>query len=582
MNRRAFDTLTREFFRQFFVRESAVSDERHIQAMIGVLAFLVTPGFLIPLQLSGTFELAYLRFPTLVEPLTRLLATIFIAYAIVVVGVVAAFVWDALSLDQRDAVVIGPQPVPGGIVVGAKLAALSLLLLIVNASISVITAVPFAAIASSHKTVTAFGRHLVAHVVATTFAAVFIFSALVTVRGLLGMIRGGRAVVESLVQFALISALLCFTVLTPTALHVTFAGGRNRRLPPTIQMAPIPAWSPTNWFLSLYEVMRGTADGPMVHGARVAIVATGLAVVAAIAATIFGYRRQLRLALAAPGSLRTARALAPGCVVAALARWLAGGSRDAQGSAEFFAATVLRSRAHQTPIAISAAVGCALVVIRLLRAHVDIASFRHPAGATLAIPLMLMFWVLVGLRAACFVPSELPAGWLFRLAVAERSRSQRRAVRAALLALAAPPAMVLAALVAAPVGWQAIARHAGFVLLVVVALVDLLVLTIDFVPFTQPYRAGHAKLKTWWPIYLLGMLVVGVGMTRIEIACWSSTRDFLTLLACLLACIALLEVVGQLAVAGLSVHSREEIADDERDIAVLDIGRVVHRAHVGG
>lgn len=39
----------------------------------------------------------------------------------------------------------------------------------------------------------------------------------------------------------------------------------------------------------------------------------------------------------------------------------------------------------------------------------------------------------------------------------------------------------------------------------------------------------------------------------------------------------------ELAPAGRpwSVRSREELADDERDIAVLDIGGVVHRAHVG-
>src|SRR5262245_66112560 len=99
--------LFREFFSQFFVSESVTSYHQLRTAAIGVIAFLLTPGFLLPVQLSATFEFIAIRFPETLEPLIRLVATIFITYGIVAMGVIAAFTWDALGFDRRDAMVLG-------------------------------------------------------------------------------------------------------------------------------------------------------------------------------------------------------------------------------------------------------------------------------------------------------------------------------------------------------------------------------------------------------------------------------------------------------------------------------------------
>ena len=111
--RDAFQILFREFFAQLFVSESSISDHQHRVAMIGVLAFLITPGLLMPLQLIRTFELAAIRFPILVDPLTRLMATLFVTFATVAVGVIAAFEWDSLAFDRRDGMILGPLPLSG-------------------------------------------------------------------------------------------------------------------------------------------------------------------------------------------------------------------------------------------------------------------------------------------------------------------------------------------------------------------------------------------------------------------------------------------------------------------------------------
>src|SRR5262249_3412849 len=67
---------------------------------------------------------AAVHFPMQVGPLARLMATVFVTFAVVAVGVVGAFECDALAFERRDAVVLGPLPVPLRTIVAAKLAAL--------------------------------------------------------------------------------------------------------------------------------------------------------------------------------------------------------------------------------------------------------------------------------------------------------------------------------------------------------------------------------------------------------------------------------------------------------------------------
>jgi hypothetical protein len=110
---------------------------------------------------------------------------------------------------------------------------------------------------------------------------------------------------------------------------------------------------------------------------------------------------------------------------------------------------------------------------------------------------------------------------------------------------------------------------------------ELVVLTIDFVPFTNAYRPGHAKLKTRWPLYVLGSWLFGTALVRLERAC-TDAASFVALLACGGVAILAAEVTWRTRADRWSVEPREEFADDGSDIAVLDIGQVVHGAHVRG
>jgi hypothetical protein len=569
-DKRKFPLLCRAFFAQFFVSESATSDHQLRTAIIGVLAFLVTPGFLLPIQLAGPFEFAAIRFPAMLEPLIRLLATLFITYCIVSIGVIAAFTWDALGFDRRDAMVLGPLPVGGATVISAKLAALAALLLSGAALVNVMTAVPFAMIASNHTGASSAGRHFVAHMTATMCAATFVFCVLVTVRVLVGMINKRRELITSLVQFALVSAVLCFVVLAPTGLDVV----QGRRSEARFFMVSIPVWAPTNWFLGLYEVVRGASGPEFWPNAVAAIEVTLGAIAIAILVTIAGYRRQLQLALAPSASAASQSSARLRCAVA---RLIVGRDRVARATADFIVVTVARNRAQQAPIAMTTAIGFAVAVAGLAHAGGMSMLFR-PRTVVLWIPLALAYWATIGIRASFFVPSELPASWTFLASAPSRSRAYWSAVRASILALVLPPALTVALALGPLVGWRVAAWHGLVVTAIVVLLAEWIALTIDFVPFTRAYPPGHAKLKSRWPLYLFGMFAFAVWPVRLEIRMVHDPSSLLQMAVWIGAAIAVLEIVGRRRALNWVVTPPEDAPDGLSSITVLSLASAAPQA----
>jgi len=67
----------------------------------------------------------------------------------------------------------------------------------------------------------------------------------------------------------------------------------------------------------------------------------------------------------------------------------------------------------------NAAVGVAIVLAALTQVR-DFSMLTQPRTVVLWIPLVLAYWSIVGLRAAFFVPADVPAAWIFRVSAPAR------------------------------------------------------------------------------------------------------------------------------------------------------------------
>lgn len=550
----AFAILWRAFLEQFVANESVTSDLQMRRAIIGVFTFLITPGLFLMMKTMPDYELMLMvakarDMPELIETRLAQLAVLFVSYSMVTTGLLTVFIWDTLVFDKRDSMVLGPLPVPGKTIVAAKLAALATFLMGSTVAVNLISGLPFAFVTggpAGHLL-----RHLAAHLSGTIAGAVFVFSALVIVRGLLVLLVSPHfaATVGSFLQFVFLSAVLCFMM-----------------VPTTMGESSVPI----AWFFGLFELIRGSRVEGIDALAQRALIAFPLSVAGAVAVTFGGYWHQMRAALAP-----SARVGASATIRRRVAGLMIGHDPIARGTADFILTTLARSRPQQVPIAIAASLAVAIISVAAATRPGGFAELQTPRTVVLWIPILIGYWIVVGLRASFVVPTELPAAWLFRVHSTLPSVSYWSGVRASMVAFAIGPALLVNALVVLPlVGLRTAAIHSVFTCLAVIVAGQFASLLVDSVPFTRAYPPGHTKLKTRWPLYLLGMFTVAYWPVQAELGALRDPADLLQLITIGVAAIALLEVIGRRVALRWTVQPDAEFSDDPESLTTLNLGQV--------
>ena len=78
--------------------------------MIWVLAFLATPGLFVMMHVAFGWEIVVARSPVLIETLLAQLAALFVTHSMVSTGLLAVLVWEGLTFDRNDAMVLARAP----------------------------------------------------------------------------------------------------------------------------------------------------------------------------------------------------------------------------------------------------------------------------------------------------------------------------------------------------------------------------------------------------------------------------------------------------------------------------------------
>ncbi|HEX5474986.1 MAG TPA: hypothetical protein VFX12_10025 [Vicinamibacterales bacterium] len=556
--------LRRAFVAQLFTSESVASDVHHRAMILATVGFLLPPGLFIVVGVLPQYQIAVLRAsvqhsPAILDDALAQIAFLLVTYSMVTIGFVAAFVWDGLAFDRRDAMVLGPLPLGPGTVIGAKLLALAIVLLGASAALNLFTAVPFALFTTTTLSPTSLVQHFAADMTATISAAAFVFALMVALRGTVALAGDGIALrVGSWIQVLFVSALFSFVLLAPRILGMVSTGALT---------SAYGGWVPTAWFLALFERMMGSARPEYAPLAARALIATGVASALGILVSVAGYRAQIQRALVPSASVPTGSA----AISRAVAHVLTRGRPLARAVADFVLLTFARNRRQRTPIALTLAIALTIVVTALAMKVHDIASLSHPRAAVLWIPLVLTYWLAIGVRGTFFVPSEVPAAWCFGFHAPDTPIAYRSAVRAAALGIVLPPGLAIALLAASPLGWRLALWHGAFVGLLAVLLVSLLASTIQFVPYTIAHPPGHARLRTRWPFYAVGMFAFAYVPAKLELGFIGQIVPLLVLLGCALVVV----LAGEIACRRREPHWRlpdDDAADDLWEATRLDIG----------
>jgi hypothetical protein len=483
-----------------------------------ILTLLAMPGLLVSLLMFEKYGslIRYLRGDGVFDPFTATIPDeyFFIVLSMAVTGAAALWRWDSIFLNRRDHTNLIPLPVPLGIIFFANFSAILVLAVLFTVVVNGASMVLFpVAVVGSHSSFAGFCQFAAGHAVAVVSASAFSFFAVFAIAGCLMAILPASAFrrVSVFVRFALAVVLLgllasVFTI--PSLLLRTSVAKAHG-------IAVLPPAS----FLGLARTVWGGGDDPFVGATtNAALSAFAAAVLAAVSSYALSFRRSfLRIPETADaGVLRRMRlSFSPLALVhKAILR-----EPVQRACYHFIVRTLLRSDAHLQVVSAFAALGLVSAVETLTSIRADKFFFtRHaPTADFLAIPFILGYCMVVGLRLAFEIPSDLHANWIFRLWLRPDDQ-QARPIACRVLVILTLPWLVPACFVPTLMlfGWTSAVLHSAILAVSVVLLSEIVLIRFRKIPFTCSYPAFESNSGVILVAYLFGFFVFTDYVPEIE------------------------------------------------------------------
>jgi hypothetical protein len=476
-------------FFQKMVRGSGEDSGESTEAGLGViLGLLASPAAFAAIMLFDKYGSVFqwLRRVHGLDPYVASLPDkyFFVVLSMVITGVLTVLRWDRLIPDRQDAVNLMPLPVAPRLVLGTNtMALLSVAVLFatdVNAAAVILFPMVVAAGSGFEVFLSFFGAHLVAVLLAGAFAFLAVFAVLGLPQAVLP-----RTVFQPLVRWlrtALMAALL--------ALLLSCAAGpalvKQLRGDPDTWVR----WIPSIWFVGLYQDLQGRADGALAQASQMAWLSLGAALTVAAFSYVVNYRRHYLGAAEV-----TASPIAKVVRAWRLPRVLVRGDLFARACRFFGWRVLLRSETHW--LLLSSAAGLGLVLASQSMVQPDVHSLT-------ALPMLVTYPLLVGMRMAFELPAEARANWLWKMLVNGVEHDPVPAAKGILRR-----AVVLTALIPALVeGWlrtgdfARTALHLAWVAVLCWVLIEILTLNLVKIPFTCTLPGFRNNL----PVHCLGHL----------------------------------------------------------------------------
>ena len=441
---------------------------------------------------------------------------IFLTLAFAISGLATVFKWDSLHPDRKDYMILASLPVSPVSIFAAKFCALGLFVMIFATAVNIAGTILFPAVVLGNTGNTAeMLRYLVAHFLATFAASLAGALLVIATAGLLLNLLPAAAMrrASSGLQFAFLVLFLTQLFLAPQVAYKLF------------EFFEGPQWRlllfPTMWFVGLYEQIlhRSKMDLTIyAEWSRIALITTAaLSVIFYVA----GYFRHFRRTAETPEA-----GVTPGRTWRLLPR-----PRDPREAAvvEFVKQTISRSRVHRLVLRVFLGLGCSVIVQELVgRFVVGLRPSQGLVAMELSSPLVVSFFLLVGLRLLLDIPADRDAAWAFRIALDDTAaqpvlRGVRRVLfEIGIVAWLAVTTPVNIALLGITVGLA----YSAFCLIAGIILLDSLLFTFRKVPFACAMSEERTYVGLMFSAACGVFLVYAYALTAVEAALLRSAVGF--------------------------------------------------------
>lgn len=477
-------------------------------------------------------------------------AQFLISTTMLVVGLFSVLSWESIFPDRRDLLVLGPLPVRERTLFLAKASAAAAALVLAVAALHCATCLiwPLLLMRAGSGVLGAL-RSFAGYWAAMFAAGAFTYASLLCVQGLASLLPRRRFLrVSGILQMTAYAVLIGGYILAPSLVA------------PAALTSPANQsmlwWVPSYWFWGLFQHLNGTGNPVLNLLAWRALAGLAIAILGAGTAFLLSYLRTIRKIMEEPDIVPGARG------GRTLPRF---GSAPVTAMVHFNIRTLLRSRQHRLVLAFFLGLAFAILVLCLKgpparSESAGNAFWRQPNAPLIVSSISMMLLVLIGVRVAFAMPTELNANWIFRTANSVHLMDCLRATRRSLFVLGVAPVCVIWA---AALFWLwplgSAAEHLALLALLGVIVGEAGLYGFHKIPFTCSYLPGKAN------VYIVFLFVAPFAIPlMIGIETWEKKALRSTALyEMLVAAMAVAAIAAQWATMALARSDGAELRFEE-------------------
>jgi hypothetical protein len=495
-------TLYHHFFRRFFDNDTLSVDGETQTTVIRALAFVAVPTFMFAFWLLPSYPGNPPRALRFIEADRYF----FVLFSFVAMGAVTTFEWEMLFPDRADFLILLTLPLKARELFYAKGRALLAFLGMFLIAANIFSGIFFPAV-STRSTGNVF-HTMAAHFAAVLLSGICSSFAILAIEGLILCVLPSSwfRTISTAIQCLSITVLLLLFLLYPLVTsHIT---------PLLESQTAFARYLPPLWFLGLYETLMQPSSAPAAAWplAQLGLYSTAVVTLLALLTYPLAWSRQKKRALEGASQARKQT----GSRLAALLHKTLLRRPQQRAIFHFISQAISRNPVYQLFLAIYSGAGLALAICSVLTVRQAADHTLAPAlwapGLHAILPLLL-FWMVVGLRASFAFPVDMRARWIFPISLSLYPHASEPSVYAypGPAAKSAKTWVLLCCAILTVAVWSLfLALHWPWIDLAIQALcgaglslilADLFFLGRTQIPFTRPRLPGRAGLPLVFTLY---------------------------------------------------------------------------------
>ncbi len=510
-----FPILVRHFYLRLFNNDFIAFEDQMKEKTISFLALVA----ILSAHIANSVLMKYMFVPD--EGISWVEKCYFISFAMLLLGFITVFEWDVIFPDARDFDNLLTLPIKLKMIFASKFTSLCLF-------------ISLFALGSNAISMLAFWFHLIrwqpekgvlfsplficVHLISLLAACFFVFFFFVFVMGVLMVIFPTRQFRTFSLFFRTVLMIFCVFLMIYIVLNSFSSASIFNSLPALKANNSLLFYLfPPMWFTGMYESLLGNYDPQFGTCASIALMSLFFVMGGFFISAALSYKKYCRKI-----DIKKRRSSLFNRPKNILRRFLHSFllRNPIQKAVFHFVGKTLRySKIHKMRLAIFAAIGISLELILLASNARNLESFFQLNTTLLTVPMILMVFLLIGMRSVVNIPLSLEANWIFRITEEDNLNHYVSGLRKGILLYVLCPLFIFVFVFFSLLyGWQIGFMHSLYGLIWGGLFIEILFLRFHKIPFACSYMPGKAKVHLFWLGYFVSFILYVSLISELELA----------------------------------------------------------------